>query len=129
MGRRLFAILVWVLILWTLLPNSPSVTQTLPLSSLVSLSPPDNLELPVGQRIQVCCHLQSTIGASLEFQVDGVVLDSRDVPAGGAAAWGWAPSKTGRHIIHIVARINGRQVAALTTHILAVAATSPVRIP
>jgi hypothetical protein len=88
MRLRLFAILVLVLLLNVVLAGSPLTIHSQPSVSLVCLSPPERLELPVGQGVEVLCRLQGTAqGASVAFRVNGVPLYVEDVLTDGFVRW------------------------------------------
>jgi uncharacterized protein (DUF58 family) len=130
MRFRLFAILILVLLLNVVLASSPSAIQSQPPVSLVCLSPPERLELPVGQGVEILCHLQGTVrGARVVFRVNGVPQQVEDVPTDGTVTFAWRPTQSGPHTLAIAATGGGHGVAVVARQILVTSAGSLVRIP
>jgi hypothetical protein len=135
MRFRLFAILLLVLLLSLVLSSSPSAIQSQPPMALVCFSPPQRLELPAGQGIEVRCGL---VGERLQgerqetsvvFRVDGMPLRVEQVPTDGIVTFAWQPTQTGPHTLMISAGVGSREVMTVARQVLVMPAGSPVRVP
>ena len=130
MRFRPFAILLLVLLLSLVLSSSPAAIQSQPPMALVCFSPPQRLELPAGQGIEVRCGLQGERrAASVVFRVDGMPLRMEQVPADGIVTFAWQPTQTGPHTLMISATMGSREEMTVARRVLVVPAGSPVRVP
>ena len=130
MRTRLLAILLLALLLNVILTTFPSAIQSQPPIVLVCLLPPQRLELPAGQGIEVQCRLQGERqAASVVFRVDGVPLRAEEVLANGSVTFAWRPTQTGPHTLTITAGAGGHEVTTVARQVLVTLAGSPVRIP
>jgi hypothetical protein len=127
--RRLFSIVILALLLSMVLAGSPLAIHSQPPVSLICLSPPDRLELPAGQGVEVLCTLQGTSrAASVALRVDGQLLAVEDGPAAGAVAFAWVPAQVGPHTLMIAAEVPGHGVVTAAWQVTVMPAGSPVRI-
>jgi hypothetical protein len=133
MGRRLAIILLLVLaisLIAGLLPAGtlPAAGRAAAGEELLLLSPPEGLELPLGQGLAITCQPPPR-ATSVELLVDGVLLhEVVRPPAGRATTLAWLPQQAGAHELSIVARAGRRQVAVARRQVLVTPAGGPVRI-
>lgn len=129
MRIRVFVILVLTMVLCAVFPGTPAAIRSRTAVRLVCVSPPQGLELPVGQRIEIHCRLEARSPAMLEFLVDGALADSQLVSPGASAALAWLPEQVGEHVLTLAVRIDGREVTTTARRVQVVSAGSPVRVP
>jgi hypothetical protein len=136
MRLRLFAVIILVLILCTILPVSPSATPTMPPFSLTILAPPADIELPEGQGVEIRCQLASSAGQrafagriSLEFLVDGIPLRRAEAAPGQVVTAGWIPAGQGAHTLYVVAYLDARPVGQAWQQVFVLPAGTPVHVP
>ena len=129
MRVRVFVILVLIIVLCAAFPGTPAAIRPGAAAELACPSPPDGLELPVDQAIEIRCRLEAPSPAVIEFLVDGVRADSQAVSPGAAAILAWLPAEVGEYALTMVAYIDGRQVTRATRQVRVVPAGSPVRVP
>lgn len=129
MRIRIFAILVLIMVLSVLFSAEPLAVRPGAGVQMDCLSPPDGLELPLGQAIGIRCRLEAPSPAVVEFLVDGVLIDSQTVSPGAAAVVAWLPARAGEHVLTMIAYLDGRQLAARARRVRVAPAGSPVRVP
>ncbi len=128
MRKRLFTILVLALALCAILSGSlAGIYRPVPVR-LICLSPPEGLELPVGQGVEIRCRVEAHAPATVEFRIDDVPANSREVAPGSYAAMTWLPEQTGSHVLMIGVRIGNRETVLATRRVLVTPPGSPVRI-
>lgn len=130
MRVRLFAILILALILSFGLAGAPVVILGRLSLSLSECSPPDGLQLPVGQGVAVHCRLYGEAPlVHVEFLVNGEIRNAVDVRAGEIFSWTWAPTRTGLYTLDTVASADGHEAAMVSRQVRVVPGEMPVRIP
>lgn len=129
MRFRGLAILILVLVLSVTVFGSPSATQPQSPARLGACSPPEGLQLPLGQGVEVSCRLHSEEQTSVEFLVNGTPEQIKFAGPGEIAALAWNPTHTGPHTLAIVVRSGGQEVAAIHRQVHVVSPDMPVRVP
>ena len=129
MRRRRLVVVVLVLIACAILPGSPATSGGRSPAIVVCLSPPEGLELPIGQGLEVRCHLQGDIPATLDFRADGRMLCSREVRPGGMATAAWQPEGMGSHVLTVAVRAAPLKGTRVVRRVVVLPLGAPVRIP
>jgi len=130
MRVRLLAILILALILSFGLAGTPVAIQGRLTLSLGECSPPDGLQLPVGQGVAVhCCLYGEAPVVHVEFLVNEEIQHAVDVGAGEIVSWTWSPTQTGRYTLGIAAFADGHETAMVFRQVRVVPGEMPVRIP
>jgi len=127
-GLRTFGIITVALFLAALMPTSWGLSREEPLATVVLISPPAGLGLPVGQAVEVRYRVVEAATA-LELWADDTLVAVDRVQSGQEVAHAWAPAAPGPHCLTVRALDEGGTLLATAERCVAgLPRGSPVRL-